>query len=91
MTKHEEWEEFLDGLRANAVGRYQETMEYGYAKKQQEEIDIIFRDNLTAQQKEIVEDCVFELGLLADREAAVVYRQGFRDCVWLLKNLGVLT
>jgi hypothetical protein len=81
----------LDNLRANAISRYKETTEYGYIKKKQEEIDMVFRDNLTAQQKELVEDCVFELGLIADREAAVVYRQGLRDCVRLLKNLGVLT
>ena len=90
MTNHEEWNEFLDNLRTNAIGRYKETPEFEYIKKQQEEIDMMFRDNLTVDQKELVEECVFELLLIADRESEVVYRQGLRDCVWLLKNLGVL-
>lgn len=90
MTNHKEWNEFLDNLRSNTIGRYKETPEYAYIKKQQEEIDMIFRDNLTVNQKETLEECLLDLCLIADRESEVVYRQGLRDCVWLLKNLGVL-
>lgn len=90
MTNHEEWNEFLENLRFNAIGKYKETPEFEYIKKQQDEIDMIFRDNLTADQKEMVEECLFDLLLIADRESEVVYRQGLRDCVWLLKSLGVL-
>jgi hypothetical protein len=90
MTNHEEWNEFLDNLRSHAIGKFRETPEYEYMKKQQEEIDMMFRDNLTVDQKELVEECVVDLLLISDRESDVVYRQGLKDCVWLLKNLGVL-
>ncbi len=90
MTNHEEWNEFLDNLLSNAVGKYQESTEYEYIKKQQEDIDMLFRDNLTVDQKELVEECMFEIGLIAERETEVVYKQGLKDCVWLLKLLGVL-
>ena len=90
MTNHEEWNEFLDNMLSNTIGKYKESTEYEYIKKQQEEIDMIFRDNLTVDQKELVEECMFEIGLVADRETEVVYKQGLKDCVWLLKLLGVL-
>lgn len=90
MSKNEEWNEFINNLLTNALEEYKEMMEYEYIKKQQEEIDLVFRDNLKADQKEHVEECIFDVGLVADRELEVVYRQGLKDCVWLLKNLGVL-
>lgn len=91
MSKNEEWNEFLNNLLSNALEAYKETTEYEYIKKQQEEIDMIFRDNLKADQKELVEECIFDIGLVADRESEVVYRQGLKDCVWLLRSLGVLS
>ena len=38
----------------------------------------------------MVDEVLFELGVAAEREAELLYRQGLKDCVWLLKNLGVL-
>jgi len=90
MTNNEEWNEFLNNMLSNAIGKYKETTEYEYIKKQQEEIDMLFRDNLTVDQKELVEECLFDIGLIADRETDVAYQQGLKDCVWILKNLGVL-
>ena len=90
MSKNEEWNEFLNNLLSNALEAYKKTTEYEYIKKQQAEIDMIFRDNLTVDQKELAEECILKIGLVADRESEIVYRQGMKDCVWLLKSLGVL-
>ncbi len=90
MTNHEEWNEFLSNLLTNAIGAYKKTTEHEYVEKQKDEIDMFFRDNLTASQKELVEECLFDIGLMAERESEVVYRQGLKDCVWILKSLGVL-
>lgn len=90
MTNHEEWNEFLDNLLSNALKTYKETTEYNYIKKQHEEIDRIFRDNLTVDQKKLVEECLFDIGLVAERETQVAYQRGLKDCVMILKNLGVL-
>lgn len=86
MNKKEEWSEFLNNLLSNALKAYKKATEYEYIKKQQAEIDMIFRDNLTVDQKELVEECLFDIGLVADRESEVVYRQGLKDCVWLLRS-----
>ncbi|WP_255225803.1 hypothetical protein [Lutispora saccharofermentans] len=36
------------------------------------------------------EKILFDLGLAAEHETEVIYHQGLKDCVWPLKNLGVL-
>ena len=46
--------------------------------------------NLTKEEKVMVEEVLFELGVAADHESESLYQQGLKDCVWLLKNLGVL-
>jgi len=90
MSHQEEWNEFLENLLTHAISEYKKTAEYKYIQKQQDRIDMIFRDNLTVDQKEMVEECLFESGLDAERQTEVIYRQGMKDCVWLLKSLGVL-
>mgnify|MGYP000889798964 CR=1 FL=1 len=90
MTNPQEWDEFLDNLLSNAMQGHRESKEYAYQKRRQEQIDEFLTTNLTVDQKHFVEEILFETGLAAEREAGVVYRQGLKDCVWLLKALGVL-
>lgn len=90
MSNREEWNEFLAPLHSNAIKTYRETQEFEYIEKLKDEIALFFRDNLTADQKSLVEECVSELYLISDRQSEVVYQRGLKDCVWLLKSLGVL-
>jgi hypothetical protein len=90
MEKYEEWNEFLNNLHSKASKTYKETTEYEYVKKRQDEMERAIRDNLMTDQKELVEECVFEIGIMNDRESEILYRQGMEDCVWILKKLGVL-
>lgn len=90
MSNHKEWNDFLGNLLSNALQKYKETNEYEYLQLHQKEIDMTLRDNLTVDQKEIVEDCLFDIGVAAERETEILYKQGMKDCVWLLKTLGVI-
>jgi hypothetical protein len=90
MIKNKEWDNFLNNLLNNAIEKYKETTEYEYIKKQQEEIDMLLNCNLTSDEKELVEECLFDIGLICERETEIVYKQGMKDCVCILKNLGVL-
>ena len=90
MSNEQEWNEFLDNLLSNAIVQHKNSKEYEYIKQQQEHIDEMLTTNLTADEKDFVEEMLFELGLMAARETEVVYRQGFKDCVWLLRNLGLV-
>ena len=90
MTNRQEWDEFLSNLITNATKEYQDTEEYKHQRRRQAQMDECLETNLAEDQKVLVDEILFELGVAAERETEVVYRQGLLDCVWLLKNLGVL-
>jgi len=90
MNNQNEWNEFLDNLLSNAIAEHKNSKEYEYVKQRQEHIDEMLTTNLTEDEKVFVEEILFELGLIAERETEVVYQQGFKDCVWLLRNLGLV-
>ena len=90
MTNQEDYDKLLHNLHDNAVARYQKTQEYRHQRRRREEIDQLLAADLTSDQKALVDEVLFELNLNAERESEVVYRQGLRDCIWLLKYLGVL-
>lgn len=46
--------------------------------------------NLTRDQKDMIDEVLLELGLGQKRETELICRQGLKDCVWLLGNLGLL-
>ena len=90
MSKDEEWNEFLGNLLSCALKELQATKEYEYRRKQQEHIDEMLTTNLTRDQKDMIDEVLFELGVAQEREAELVYRQGLKDCIWLINNLGLL-
>lgn len=90
MSRSAEWNEFLDHLLSNAIKEHRESKEYEYQKQRQEQIADFLSTNFTVDQKSNVEEILFELAVAAERESELVYQQGLKDCVWLLKNLGVL-
>lgn len=90
MTRREEWDVFLSRLRLRAWEEFQKTREYACRKQREEELEQILEDNLSENQKHIVDEVLWELGLAADHEGKDFYAQGMRDCVWMLRTLGVL-
>ena len=73
-----------------ALKDYRNSNEYTYYRHRQEEIDELLANTLLEDQKDLVGDILFELGIAAERETDVVYRQGLRDGATILKALGVL-
>lgn len=90
MSKNEEWNEFLSNLLSCSLNNLQATKEYEYLKGRREHIDEMPTINLTRNEKDMVGEALFEFGLAAGHETELLYQQGLKDCVWLLKNLGVL-
>lgn len=90
MDKKEEWNEFLSNLLSCSLKHLQATKEYEYLKERREYIDKMLTTNLTGEEKDIVDEVLCEFGLAAEHESELLYQQGIKDCVWLLKNLGVL-
>ena len=90
MTNNEELDSFFDALIDNAMEEYKKTKEYEYLRKTEVQFDNILTNNLTSDQKNFVEEIIFELGLANEHKAMLLYRQGITDCVGLLKSLRVL-
>ena len=90
MTNQEEWNEFINNLVTNAITDCKDKQESKYLQERQLQIDEFLTANLTADQKTFMEEVLFETGLIGERQTEVVYRQGLKDCVWLLKCLGVI-
>lgn len=91
MGRNKEWNELLGTLLSCALKNLQATKEYQYLEIRQEEIDEMLTTNLTKDEKVMVDEVLFELGVAAEHETELLYRQGLKDCVWLLKNLELLT
>ena len=90
MNNNQEWNEFLNNLLSNAIAEYKDSEEYKHIKQRQEHIDEMLTTNLTQDEKEFIEEILFELGLMAEREMEIAYHQGIKDGVWILKNLGLI-
>ncbi|WP_418666242.1 hypothetical protein [Allofournierella sp.] len=67
-----------------------QTTKEEYRKKRQEHIDEMLTTNLTRDQKDMIDEVLLELGLGQKRETELICRQGLKDCVWPLGNLGLL-
>ena len=90
MSNNQEWTEFLKNLLSNAIAEHKNSKEYEYLRRQQEQINELLTDGLAENDRNFVEDVLFDLGVIAEREIEIVYRQGIKDGIWLLRNLGVL-
>ena len=90
MSKNEEWNEFLTKMLACALKNLQATQEYECREQRRKQIDEMLTTNLTYDEKDLVDEVLFELGSAAKHETELLYQQGLKDCVWLLKSLGVL-
>ena len=89
MTNKEQLNEFMENLFENALETYKNTKEYIFLQEKQEQ----FKERLIEKESandEFLENYAFEIGLDAERKNEFVYQQGMKDCVWLLKSIGVL-
>ena len=91
MTNQEEWNEFLENLFSNALESYRDSKEYKYLKEKQEQMNMRALGKSYNDVQAFLEEYTFEMGLDDERKTEFVYRQGIKDCVWILKNLGLVT
>lgn len=90
MTSKEEFDFFVDQLFENAVKEFKETEQYNLLKEKLEQMDRDCDMMFQEEEKDFAIEC-FELIMSADsQEKCFVYRKGLKDCVMILKELGVL-
>ena len=90
MNFSENWDTFVQTLAAHAIGTCRNSSEYEYYRHQQKDMEEILTNSLVVDEKELVDKVLLELEARTDREMEVVYRQGLRDSVSILRTLGVL-
>ena len=90
MSRTEEWKFFIEQLQESALKEYHATRGYELRQRRQEYLDDIMSNELTTDQKVCIEEILFEIISFHDREADLLYQQGMKDCVWVLRSLGVL-
>lgn len=90
MNQADCWNQFLDNLLTGGMERYHHTQEYAYRHRREKQLSQIMRDNLTEDEKQCMDEILLELGEHTKQDSELIYRQGFQDCVWLLRQLGVL-
>ena len=81
-----------DGLLAKMIDEIIKSREKSNddRKKITEQIDKFLCANLSVEKKNSFEEILFEYGLEAEKAAPVIYAQGVRDCVWVLREIGVI-
>ena len=89
MNFSENWDTFVQTLAAHAVGTYRNSNEYAYYRHWQEDMEEILTNSLVKDEKKLVDEVLLELEARTDREMEVVYRQGLRDSVTILRTLGI--
>lgn len=90
MNRCEEWRFFIEQLQESALTEYHSTREYGLRKMRQEHLDDMLSNELSADQRTFIEEILYEIISFHDREADLLYQQGLKDSVWMLRTLGVL-
>lgn len=90
MDLNKEYDLFIDELLNHAVVTFKSTEQYKLLQEKLEKMDCDCGTMFTKEEQDFATEC-FELILeVGSQEEQYVYRKGLRDCVWLLKNLGVL-
>lgn len=90
MTKNEEWNEFQGTLLNHALNEHKKTKEYEHLTQRREHILEMIDSDIAPSVKPAMEEMLYELALYAERETELGYKQGMKDCIFILKNLGVL-
>ena len=81
---------FIDQLFDHAVQSFRQTRQGELLTEQRGEMDKRCASMLSSGEQKFAEECFGLLLGAAGEEEYFVYRQGMRDCVALLKTLGVL-
>jgi len=90
MTNNDEFDFFMDESLTRAVKEFKLTQESSLFQKRLEQMDRDCETMLMKDQREFAVEC-FELIMEVNQQEEIyVYRKAFKDCINVLKALGVL-
>lgn len=90
MTNKAEFDSFIGQLLEHAIEEFKSTEQYNLLKEKKKQMDRDCDTMLRADEKEFAIEC-FELIMgVNGQEETYIYRKAFKDCVSVLKWMGVL-
>lgn len=89
MTRKESWDEYLDSMIDIVSAEFRHTKQYYCQQEKRSLLDDWIASRCPKEKREFFENCVVELELDAERRAKFYYRQGIRDGIRILRELGV--
>ena len=90
MTRYETWDEYLDSRIDIVNAEFYNSSEYACQQEKRDLMDEWIESLYPEEKQKFFENCAFEHMLDADRKLTYFYRSGMRDCIGILKKLGVL-
>lgn len=90
MSDDEKFDFFADELLNEAVKAFQSTTQYELLREKLDQMDTDCTIQFTDDARGFATECFELLSDISGRQEQYVYRRGLRDCVTILKRLGVL-
>lgn len=90
MTTKQEFNLFIEQLLVHAIDEFRTTEEYKLLNEKTSKMYHDCESMFTKDQQEFADECFDILLDVEGQQKQYIYHKGLKDCVWLLKNLGVL-
>ncbi|WP_409966912.1 hypothetical protein RFF05_09730 [Bengtsoniella intestinalis] len=87
---NQDWFEFINARMETEREQYGKTEEYRHRRVIEIQQEEMLETNLTKDEKHMVDEVMFARCLSLERDGERLYQQGMRDCVGVLKELGVI-
>lgn len=87
---NQDWQKFL-GVRISAEReQYRQTEEYRHRRVIEAQQEEMMETNLTRDEKLMVDEVMSARCLSLEKDGVRLYQQGMKDCVAVLRELGVI-
>ena len=86
----DDWFEFINARMESERAQYGKTEEYRHRRVVEAQQEEMLETNLTKDEKHMVDEVMFARCLSLERDGERLYQQGMRDCVEVLRELGVI-
>ena len=90
MTTAEQFDFFTNDLLDNAIYEFKSTEQHALLKEKLDKMNSDCENMLTEDERDFANECFDLIYDVSSQQEAYVYHKGLRDCVVILKELGVL-
>ena len=89
MNRMEEWDDFLDAMYLRAMKDLKTSQIFEYQQERQKQREALLSNILISADKPILEEIFVEMWADEEYRMRLMYQQGYKDCIAILKALAV--